>query len=1508
MGSVIGLVLVACAALAVFYFRMHSPGNLTKRAQIALSQGDTDKAIAYLQEALANGPDTHVQRAARLTLARAYLRVGREEDARTHVGAALAAAPDDREVLDVLLETHVATALRKHHMALKPLTAESAATVLEAVDREIDAISQLMERYPQSPSPLIARAQLRHLRYFIQSHRVFDARRVIDGGGDALAVQKAQEELKRYSTPATAYRDGALEDLKLALDIDKRNVTAVNMLAQYQLDDRRYDAVHALVQRMLEEEWYVEGAILSGTNAVLQDAKARPGVEERLSAARAMLTSFLEKKPDSPQVAVALGQLELQNGQVEKARDLAKKAMELSPHLLDARLLMAACALRERRPAETIQQVTPLTTSHGNVPQVWYLLGQANSDAGHFQAADDAFRKALALRQDFPEARRGIFANHLRAGNMEAADRLAPELVREDRFYMPAWGVYIDALRRGGQGQRVRAELAALAEDKNLPEDARDDLVRLLARAQMFEEADAALSALEKDGESPRTRRLRAALTLYRGDGPAAREMLAKAVEAYPEDADTRVDYAEALMKAQLLPDARAQLESAAKRANEVEQHIRIAQAYLQLRMPSQVEAQARAALALQPRNTRALALLAQAQGMAGDTGIGDVTAGLQGTGQLTVADMLRLGRMAADRGDHQKALQLARMGLAKDPNSAQLRLLGARAVFGLNQKEAAANEITLAARAAPQDAGAYEALASLFATAADASSGMAHADRLIAYNPVYANWAKGRLHLAAGKPDAALRDFQAGLEQISKAANVRAAKEALYNGLLNAQIARGDEAGYRATIDRIAADEEFAAMARLAAADRFTALQQKDLAVDQLEQLARQVDMKEQPPSMVLAYATRWANLGDRDRALAAVDVLPPEARNDVPALSFLAALHQQSGQLDEALALRRKLVAADEANPTHLTNLALLQARLRDFPAALATLRQAEERGQTGAAMARSARVRIYAALGLVQAATEEIQAVGGSVQEGDHASALAIGQAWAQLNKPAEARAMLESIPAYAVEYPAAQVALARLEEAGGSGEAALARLRQVYEKHPGTGFLPLYQTLLRQDRAGDALALAEALQSRAAPGTTSWDQATILVATAARDAGAAEKALATLGQLAATGRHPLAHADAAMVHLAQGQRAEAAERLADLPDAGPAFLKSTLGLLARGDQASADAFMKAHADELDTAQSSVILALLAAQEPGAWKALLSDQLKTTRLFRGDMEALIDQLVTHPKGREVMWQMALAQRMLESGWAAPALRQLADVRKQAPQVAFPLVQQYEAQGMLRKKEQQAAIREEMVKQQGALPTARLLKAQQLLSEKKYAEALPVLEPLAKAEPHRLELVTAIGQLHEKLGQLDQAIALTRQVRAADPEDVASANNLAYLLVQARPNDPAARREARELIAWAMKRSPNNPALADTQGWIHVLEGQTPEAIDQLSKAIAALRLQPAVHYHMGMAYAKAGQHDLARLHLTHVKILAGEGESVPEVPLAAEALKALPAAETASEARAP
>ena len=166
--------------------------------------------------------------------------------------------------------------------------------------------------------------------------------------------------------------------------------------------------------------------------------------------------------------------------------------------------------------------------------------------------------------------------------------------------------------------------------------------------------------------------------------------------------------------------------------------------------------------------------------------------------------------------------------------------------------------------------------------------------------------------------------------------------------------------------------------------------------------------------------------------------------------------------------------------------------------------------------------------------------------------------------------------------------------------------------------------------------------------------------------------------------------------------------------------------------------------------------------------------------------------------------------------------------------------------------------------------------------------------LEPLVKL--NRPDVLTTLATFYEKIGKLDQAIAMHRQIRKLDPNDILAANNLAYTLSAAKPDDKAALAEARAAVQFAIDKAPQIAVFQDTKAWIEILSGQPAEGVKNLARALPQLRLSPAVHYHLGIGFAKLGQTDLARMHLQNVKSLAQSKTPIPELPLATEALKTL------------
>lgn len=322
-------------------------------------------------------------------------------------------------------------------------------------------------------------------------------------------------------------------------------------------------------------------------------------------------------------------------------------------------------------------------------------------------------------------------------------------------------------------------------------------------------------------------------------------------------------------------------------------------------------------------------------------------------------------------------------------------------------------------------------------------------------------------------------------------------------------------------------------------------------------------------------------------------------------------------------------------------------------------------------------------------------------------------------------------------------------------------------------------------------------------------------------------------------------------------------------------------------------------------MSNGMASTVYAMLAGMTPEQQKQAVGRIDKNPNVFGGDVENVLAEAGNSP---EKLHAIALAQRLLEAGWSTSALAVLDGLDKGTGDhpLTISLVDRAQALlGLQRDEEAKKVLAGLASRLQSdgdkVGPTVRILLAGQAAKEERYADALKLLEPLEKL--NRPSVLTTIATMHEKLGQLDEAIALHRQVRKLDPGNVLAANNLAYTLAAAKPNDKGALAEARKEIQFAIDQTNANgqrvPAFQDTLGWIEILSGKAAEGAKRIARVMPALRLDPAVHYHLGMGYAKIGQSDLARLNLQDVEYLAKEKQGVAEVPLATAALKSLPGA---------
>lgn len=153
--------------------------------------------------------------------------------------------------------------------------------------------------------------------------------------------------------------------------------------------------------------------------------------------------------------------------------------------------------------------------------------------------------------------------------------------------------------------------------------------------------------------------------------------------------------------------------------------------------------------------------------------------------------------------------------------------------------------------------------------------------------------------------------------------------------------------------------------------------------------------------------------------------------------------------------------------------------------------------------------------------------------------------------------------------------------------------------------------------------------------------------------------------------------------------------------------------------------------------------------------------------------------------------------------------------------------------------------------------------LLGQLYVMQNKADQALKEYEILSKQQPNAVGPHTVIAMLLQSMNRLDEATARYERVIEIDRQAPVAANNLAWLYAERGGNIDI----ALQLAQTARRNLPNEPAVADTLGWIYVKKQQYDLAIRELVDAVAKDPENPEYQYHLGEAYVGKGDIPKAR-----------------------------------------
>lgn len=125
------------------------------------------------------------------------------------------------------------------------------------------------------------------------------------------------------------------------------------------------------------------------------------------------------------------------------------------------------------------------------------------------------------------------------------------------------------------------------------------------------------------------------------------------------------------------------------------------------------------------------------------------------------------------------------------------------------------------------------------------------------------------------------------------------------------------------------------------------------------------------------------------------------------------------------------------------------------------------------------------------------------------------------------------------------------------------------------------------------------------------------------------------------------------------------------------------------------------------------------------------------------------------------------------------------------------------------------------------------------------------------AASDGERAELLLERGELRQLTGDYVRARESLEEALKLDPTNWIILNNLAYLLSDQMGEHAAALPHARAAV-----RSVESADTLDTLGWVYVHLGQYSSAIAELSRAVQYAGASPTIYYHLGEGYRRNRQ----------------------------------------------
>jgi len=1532
----------------VFVYRT-SGDKLLKRAGVAYTAGDYDKAIDLARRYAARNPDD--VRAIRLQ-ARAYSTLGQYAKARDLLQEALKRTPGDVDLVLSVTDTYRLPA--RETLTSNRLTTDRLREVSQQLTRALDILKKA------SPADDAARMRVQEAagltwanlgnakrRLAAAIRREADVHDAANQKGPANAKRREARTIEQEAQEAQEQAT----DLLLAVltwdaahrqdDQPLAHPAAADRLVLLATDPRRRDVeTLAKVRDILLA--LPDPPLVAATRLIIDPLEA-PGAEPteaQVRDAARQLDTLLEKHGDAPQavqVRLARARCAYRLGDLDLAEDLCKAVLRTQPNQADARLWLALVRLGQGKADQAEKDLFALKTDQPAWPAAHFYYAQAAIEAGKGQPeskrelAKEALRKAINLHEEL--ARTDLPGAASSQGLCRRARLMLGQMLLEEGFANEAFKEATQLCKTGpdgappedGEALFLLAGAAAALKQPTLATDTLDKAAeaypnhislqaflangyRLLGEKTKAQAADERVAAGK--AETPAERLAQAQAHLALGKTAEAERRLNALIADAPDFAPAHVAlgdlYAATARGLQAVDQYRAAVDLA---PTNTAYRLVLARTLLRVDLVDEAADEVRQVLERNPNHTDAKALKSRIAVLRGEPLDLDT---LIASAPDAATSGLPLAQEFLNRGQPAKCIEICSALLQKTPDNAEALWLLGQAHLSLGQTNACVEDWTRGLGAAPDRVEFYQGLTQVLAREKTPDEVESTLSAIAGADPTRIGLAIGSLYRAGGAYAKAADVFRGIADRAGAPADLRHIAR-LRQAECLALAGQADDA--LAALDTLPKDVAWRSRTEITRAIILTATNRPDEARTVLENLRKTASSEASVANRILLtrIGTLYLRTGQFEQALAVADDLARLFPKTTGPLSLRAAALEQMRRPEDALACLREIVALEPGNLQNHVRLAQaldLHGRPQEALAALEELRQ---HGPAGETLGLYLEGRLLAGCGLQAPALERLEALIAHDESASPQVRVLVAQALASVGNVAKARDQLAKVPSYAREYAVAQQLLAQLADTDDERLALLAKAAAGQPPtSPATGNLVLQRMNILMDagRPADAAKAFADYESRLPKGVPPSGRLARRAIDALLAAGDPKAAAALAVRTARQGNNLVWRRLAALLAV-RDEPATAADLLPKKPAEAEA-MDAVLGAVVAFHRGEGLRPWLARMDEIDRTTMEAqgrpgippayrVLALLATGDTSAAArhATVPAPAGQTSVIPDVMLEMIASAKTNPDAiRKEAVQVALASLANDLGlgnlghaWAMEALKARPKSRWAAAVAAEGVTDPARLRAILNVLDPADCL------------IGRVIQATALALEGKHAEAASAYEAIIRDHGPTPQLLMSQAVATEKAGRLGDALSLysTLWDQTRDPT---AANNAAYLMAREHPKDTQRLTVAAGWAADAVKARPDASPFRDTKGWLHYLLGQNEDALRELRTAVKGIPDSPEVHYHLGMAEKKAGNVEMARWHL-EAAVRLGEA-AAKQAGGADTSAEATPGAEAARLAR--